>query len=281
MLTFPHSLSHVELAAIADLERRVLAVDGGRLKLEWGTLRTRAGDNVEDVLAWKDGQLIGFVGTYCFDKVTVELAGMVDPAVRRGGVANGLLDAAVSLCTARGLKEILVVVPRGSTGGHALAVGRGALPHHSEHALVLSAAPSSSAPDPRLTLRPAGPADAPGIAGLLAAGFGGNAADLLGRVSAQLDATLVAEQAGALVATLRIERDGADGAVYGFVVDPARQSQGLGRQILERVCAQLFSAGAGSVALEVATNNERALGLYTSIGFEPVAVEDYYLLPGS
>jgi ribosomal protein S18 acetylase RimI-like enzyme len=32
------------------------------------------------------------------------------------------------------------------------------------------------------------------------------------------------------------------------------------------------------VGLEVAVENERALGLYTSIGFRPVTTEDYYAL---
>ena len=65
MLTFPRGLSTTELDAVADLERRVVAADGGRLKLEWATLRTRSGDRAEDVLAWADdGRLVGFLGTY-------------------------------------------------------------------------------------------------------------------------------------------------------------------------------------------------------------------------
>ena len=33
------------------------------------------------------------------------------------------------------------------------------------------------------------------------------------------------------------------------------------------------------VHLEVATDNDRALSLYTSLGFRPVITEDYYALP--
>ena len=282
MLTFPRGLTPAELDAVADLERRVLAVDGGRLKLEWGTLQTRSGEHVEDVLAWDDdGRLVGFLGTYCFDTVCVELAGMVDPAARRRGVGSALLTAAVALCARRGAREVLLVVPRGSEGGHALALGRAAVPHHSEHALVLTVPPGAAAASPRLTLRPAEPADAPGIARLLAAGFGGPTDDLLAAVTPRLASTLVGEHDGVLVASVRVERHDSAAAVYGFVVDPARQGQGFGRHILSLVCQQLFDAGAGSVALEVATHNERALGLYTSLGFAAVAVEDYYALPMS
>lgn len=55
-------LGSPELQAIADLEQVVVDGDGGRLKLEWGTLRARSGDRVEDLLWWERGQLLGFVG---------------------------------------------------------------------------------------------------------------------------------------------------------------------------------------------------------------------------
>jgi len=42
VLTLPHGLSPAELTAVADLEQRVIAADGGRLKLEWPTLRARS-----------------------------------------------------------------------------------------------------------------------------------------------------------------------------------------------------------------------------------------------
>ena len=41
MIEQAHGLTDSALEAIAGLERRVLAADGGRLKLEWGALRSR------------------------------------------------------------------------------------------------------------------------------------------------------------------------------------------------------------------------------------------------
>jgi ribosomal protein S18 acetylase RimI-like enzyme len=49
--------------------------------------------------------------------------------------------------------------------------------------------------------------------------------------------------------------------------------------VLRRVCQQLRAQGAQQIGLEVAVDNDRALGLYTSIGFTPVTTEDYYVLP--
>ena len=95
MLQRAAGLGAPQLAAVADLERRVVAADGGRLKLEWGTLRARSGDRVEDLLWWDGDRLAGFLGLYSFGAPAVELAGMVDPERRRQGIATALVDAAL------------------------------------------------------------------------------------------------------------------------------------------------------------------------------------------
>jgi ribosomal protein S18 acetylase RimI-like enzyme len=90
--------------------------------------------------------------------------------------------------------------------------------------------------------------------------------------------TVVIEKDGQIVGHVRITLDGAVGGVYGFVVEAARRGQGIGRDVLRRVCRQLRADGAERVALEVEVDNEHALGLYTSLGFRPVTTEDYYRL---
>src|SRR5277367_5955708 len=102
-------LSEADLSAIADLEQRVIAHDHGRLKLEWGELRTRSGERVDDLL-WRDGgKLLGFLGFYSFGGAVLELAGMVDPAVRRTGIGTALLEAALPIGRERGFSQALLV----------------------------------------------------------------------------------------------------------------------------------------------------------------------------
>ena len=166
--------------------------------------------------------MVGFVGAYVFGGGPVELSGMVDPLVRRCGTGARLLDAALVLCDG----PALLVVPRTSAGGRALALTRGGTVHHSEHSLELRGRPVPGQVDPALQVRPAGEPDVPLVAGL--------------------------------------------------VVDPRVQGRGLGRDLLRRVCEQLVDGGAASVALQVSVDNDRALGLYTSLGFAKVSTEDYY-----
>lgn len=87
------------------------------------------------------------------------------------------------------------------------------------------------------------------------------------------------EREGDPVGTLAVSVHEDAAGIYGFVIDPAWQSRGFGREALRQMCVRLREAGAKRIDLEVEVENERALSLYTAIGFAPVATEDYYSLP--
>lgn len=275
MLQHAQGLSPVALRAIADLERRVVAADGGRLKLEWETLRGRSGDRVEDLLWWEHERLCGFLGLYGFAS-PVELAGMVAPDFRRRGIGAALLDAAVALCRSRGERRALLVVPRTSTAGRALALGRGGRLDHSEHALVLIGSPQGSRRTHGVSIRSAVAADRPLVSQLIEAGFGSPDRDMSDAALAQ---TLVIERGGEPIGTIRVAGDEHEARVYGFVIRPDVQGRGFGREALRQVCDQLVARGTSRIGLEVAVDNEAALTLYTSLGFEPITTEDYYSIP--
>ena len=260
-------LSAGELDEIAELERRVVAADGGRLKLEWATLRGRQGDTAHDVLVRDGGRLVGFAGVYRHGGEP-EITGMIDPAHRRRGLGRDTLAAVLALV--RG-PSALLVVPRSSAGGGALARTRGGTFDHAEHAMVQRTA--TAVPSADVLVRAAVDADRAAIDRLLSDGFGDT-----GGVGDRLDRTVVAELDGRVVASLVVERDAARAGVYGFVVTPELRGRGVGRAVLGAVCRDLRSDRVTEVRLEVEVRNERALGLYTSLGFEPVTTEDYYRL---
>jgi len=279
VLTFARGLTPVDLQAIAELEARTVGVDGGRLKLEWGVLNARTGRDVEDLLWWDGDQLLGFLGLYAFAPPTAELAGMVDPDARRRGIATALLDAALPLCRERGYREALLVTPRESSPGRSFALSRGAVLEHSEHALALLAAPTDGPADPAVTVRTATQADASEVSRLLTTAFGTVPSKALQLQATERFRTVLAELSGSAVGTLRLTRQGEAAGIYGFAVDPAWQGRGIGRDVLRRVCHQLRDEGVHRIGLEVAVDNDHAMGLYTSLGFTPVTTEDYYALP--
>lgn len=273
-------LTTAALDSIADLERRVLAADGGRLKLEWGNLRSRPDDQVNDLLWWDGGTLAGFAGIYQYGGAVPEAAGMVDPAARRRGVGAALLGAVRSELATRGNAKLLLVVPRQSAGGHALAQRQGGTLDHSEHALVLVGEPADGRGDPALTMRRATVDDTEVVQQILADAFEWTPPDLREQLEHNdgAERTLVIERDGKPVGTSRITHDGDTGGIYGFAVTPALQGKGIGRDALRRMCRLLREEGAARVGLEVAVENGRALSLYTGIGFRPVTTEDYYAL---
>jgi ribosomal protein S18 acetylase RimI-like enzyme len=288
VLELTMALDASALQAVADLERRVGAADGGRLKLEWGHLRSRPGDRVEDLLWWDGDRLVGFLGLYAFSAPAVELTGMVDPDARRQGIATALLDAALPLCRERGYAPVLLVTPRIPVAARELARSRGAVLHHSEHALQQIGSPTEAPADPRLTLRPMTRDDAEAVSVLDALGFGGDGdgggdgtgAEAVARALRRREETVLGDLDGAMVAVVRVSREGDAARVYGFAVHPDHQGHGIGRDVLRRICLQARADGAARVELEVAVDNDRALGLYTSLGFTAVATDDYYALPG-
>jgi len=273
-------LSSRALLAIADLERRVIESDGGRVKLEWATLRRRSGDCFEDLLWWEGDRLAGFLGFYVYGS-TLELAGMVAPDARRRGIATALLDAALPLYRERSCRQVLLIVPRSSLAGQTLAVRRRGVLDHSEHTLRLSVAPTPGTRDPALSLRPASPADVSFVSRLLEAGFGSPVDDLVGQFNSAHQRTLIIERHGSAVGTLNVTRDGSDAGVYGFVVDPRWQGRGIGRDALRRTCEELRADGARRTRLGVASENDRAIALSPSVGFKPITTEDYSALPAS
>lgn len=266
------------LAAVADLERRVVGADGGRLKLEYGVLRHRDGDTVNDLLWWDGDRCVGFCGVYHFG-AEPELAGMVDPAHRRRGIGTGLLRAAASLLVERDLDRTLLVAPRTTAAGAAFAAAYAGVRSHSEHYLVLGGTPEPGPRHADVVIRDATNEDVPVLRRLLAAAFEEpeepeeQIAELM---RAPETRQLVFERDRAVLGCLRVGGDAQATGIYGFAVDRALQGQGIGRAMLQRVCADLRSAGTTNVTIEVEVDNDAALGLYTSVGFVQRATEDYF-----
>jgi ribosomal protein S18 acetylase RimI-like enzyme len=278
MLERSHGLTDAALEAIEDLERRVLMADGGRLKLEWGTLRNRRTEEVRDLLWWEDDRLLGFAGVYGFGWPTLELAGMVDPRGRRRGIGRELFDATLPICRQQRAERVLMVVPRPSVGGRALALSLAMPLDHSEHALRLVSPPEDPVMDHPVALREATAGDIQALSQLYLDGFGDGRMDADRPLSDDRARTLMILHAEEVVGTVRTTLDGDRAAIYGFVVAAQWRGRGIGRAALDHVCRGLFDRGAEEVDLEVEVANDRALGLYESLGFRRVVTDDYYEL---
>src|SRR5437762_9295072 len=64
--------------------------------------------------------------------------------------------------------------------------------------------------------------------------------------------------------------------IHDVAVSPAARGQGIGRKLLAAVEAEARQLGCCKVTLEVRSDNQRAIGLYRSVGFEPSEPETFF-----
>ncbi|RZU36999.1 [SSU ribosomal protein S18P]-alanine acetyltransferase [Fluviicoccus keumensis] len=92
----------------------------------------------------------------------------------------------------------------------------------------------------------------------------------------------VAVDAGERVAGFSVVQNILDEAhLLNIAVDPARQGQGVGRQLLTAVTESAAARQASMIFLEVRSGNLRAIDLYNRAGFNEIGLrKNYYPAPG-
>jgi ribosomal protein S18 acetylase RimI-like enzyme len=229
--------------------------------------------------ATRAGLLVGFA--HLPGDPAPEACLMVHPDHRRRGIGRALLDALRAEARRRGLTQFLLVNDAASQTGTVFSNATGARYASSEFRLRLDRAKiGRPVRNPALRLSPAGTDDVETLARIQAAAFGdeieqardwvvggfaeGNRHYYLGMLD---DEPIGLLRTGAWA-------DGADITAFGVL--PGHQGRGYGRQMLLDAIDILFREGWESVTIEVATDNDHALGLYRSCGFDVVARYDYY-----
>lgn len=223
--------------------------------------------------------LVGFA--HLPDDPAPEACLMVHPDHRRHSIGRALFDALRAEARRRGLTQFLLVNDAASRSGTAFLSAAGARYVSSEYRLLLDRA-KVTRPErkPHLHLRAAGADEAETLAWIQAAAFGDEieqAYDSVMRGFAEGNRHYYLGMLGdGPIGLLRTGawEDGADITAFGVI--PKHQGCGYGRQMLLDAIDILFREGWGSVTIEVATDNDHALGLYRSCGFDVIAKYDYY-----
>ncbi|MFN8538661.1 MAG: GNAT family N-acetyltransferase [Thermomicrobiales bacterium] len=279
------TLSAGDLAAIRALGTLCNQADSLNLKLNWDLIQARSPEVVSDFCAHDGDALIGYAALDG-DGDELELTGMVRPDHRRRGIARALIAAALEECHRRGTQELLLVSERASASGRAFASVIGGRFSFAEYHMELDATAPSVAPASALQLRLAERDDIPQLADVQARCFAEprEATEaLVQRMANRFD------DPGSRYyrASVRDELVGQIGVLFeedqlyirGVAILPEYRRHGYGRQMLAATVAAMFSEGQRHFSLDVATDNERALGLYQSCGFRETNVYEYYDLP--
>jgi len=92
-----------------------------------------------------------------------------------------------------------------------------------------------------------------------------------------LQRTLIYKENNQLLATLRLDHFENEWGIYGFVVTKTQRGRGLGRQVLQSALRMILEKSASAtIFLEVETENQAALHLYQTEGFQVRNQYNYY-----
>lgn len=275
------TLTQAEITAIAALETRCNEAEGIEIAtyIEWYADRPVKGQT-DDFLCYRGDELIGYLNLFYITEAEVEINGMVAPEHRRRGVFRHLLTVADKEIAARNFGTRLLVIASGSRSGTAFAEKIGAALRNTEYSMKLTGFQPAANKTEGLALHRATPADFEFLVTCSSRAFAddeANTRELLERTNESNRTTWKATVNGTPVGMIRaFFLEDKETWFHGFAVLPEHQGLGYGRQILSQAVQLMLDQGRTNLFLRVDTDNENALNLYKSCGFEVTTATHYY-----
>ena len=226
----PYGLDEARLEQLRELESLCAQAEPLCMKMNWELLEKRPADETNDLLLYDGGTLIAWLGLYAFGKhpAEVEATGLVHPNYRRQGCFTRLYGEAVRESAARGTGRLLLIGERRARAAAALAEKQ-SLPVAFSELRRRGDTPLRPARMAKgVTLRPAGPGDAPLLLKLDTIAFGME----VPANPDELDDLFVAELGGRPVGKAGLIVDGEFSYVFGVVVLPELRGRGVGSAML-------------------------------------------------
>ncbi len=260
-----------------------------KLELEYKLAKEDAPDNstvekADEFTCWDGDELVGYIGIDDFGGRTLEVNGMVHPDYRRKGVFKELFSLVRKEWMERPSDFMLLLSDRKSAAGRSFIETTDSFYDHTEYEMVLSDSLFDNAKESSkgLILRQACNDDALEIARQNSIYFGEE-------LSAQklLDIELekkrgfhvyIALLGGIIVGKVHLHLINGEGGIFGLGIIPENRGKGLGRELLLRSVEKLKELHANHIYLQVDADNDTALGLYQSCGFEENYSMEYYKL---
>ncbi len=232
------------------------------------------------LLHYEQQQLIGFLGAYFFYDDAVEISILVAPLYRRRGIAKQLIHAILPLIQSLNYNKLIFSSPAQLNNVWLFAKGFSYM--HSEYYMERDDLNPLLDYKPSLTFRTATIDDLSLLCSLDEECFPDKQSDSLERFEHLIDGReyqiILAFQNNKPIgkAHLRWLPNGA--TLSDIAILPARQGQGLGTSLITHCINFALSEGKPHLNLDVETHNERALKLYTRLGFLTKNACDYWAI---
>jgi ribosomal protein S18 acetylase RimI-like enzyme len=250
-------------------------------KLSRSEAISRSLKHINEFMYYDADELIGYAGICDFGGEAVEVNGMVHPEYRRLGVFSKLFSLVRDEWNKRHAQKLLMLSDHTSASGLGFIKSIGAAYDFSEYEMYLRGEPEGGRGLNSVVLRKADNSDAKEVVRQNSIYFG---KEEEGRAimpeEEEKNGMIIymAEVDGDIVGKVHLDISGRVKGIYGLGVLPEYRGKGFGRGVLLRAIEKLRELGAEEIMLQVAVENENALGLYSSCGFEINCTMDYYKL---
>ncbi|WP_375103154.1 GNAT family N-acetyltransferase [Paenibacillus sp. RS8] len=271
--------SREQIATIESLEEICKQFEKINLRVGIEHLVKDHGDHA--YLCHHNERLIGFLSWYTSDGTEANINGMVHPDYRRQGVFRSLLGRAKQDMSLQGIHSLRYRVVSGSSSGEGFVLHMGASHDSSEYSMSYLNLTNKNERLDSIILRPEEDKDFDFVTTCFSAAFNETMEwthEYLTHTREPSRVTYVALRENTPVGLIRTNNLGnGTTVIHDFCVLPVFQGQGFGREILIHVVDLLLSIPFTHLRLGVVTDNEHALNLYLSAGFEITAEFHYYV----
>lgn len=268
MLSNTNQLNEAQLKDLEQLRAVCRKKDGSAPNLYTHLLTQKR--NLPTVLLYYDKHhLVGFLSVFFFYEDAVEISLLVHPDYRRKGIAKKMLHHILPLVKEQGFFKLIFSSP--SHANDQWLAERGFLYMHSEYYMERHDLNPLLDYKKELTYRTATEQDIPLLCVLDEACFFKTQSELIPRfehiLSDRTYQIILAFEENHLIGKAHIRWQQHGATLSDIAVLPVRQGKGLGTALISHCINYALSEGKPELNLDVETHNQKALDLYTRLGF--------------
>lgn len=235
--------------------------------------------SINEFMYYNSNELIGYIGISEFEQGVLEISGLVHPEYRNRGIFTQLHNLVEAELKKRNNHKILVLCDNNSSLGINFIKKVSKEYHHSEYDMILNKDLFPKSLEHSLNIRNASKNDAGEIAIMTKDFFDIEIKeDMIITESIENGSLFIAELNNIGIGSVRIELIDGVGGIYGLGVLSQYRGKGYGKELLMWSVERLIKMGTEKVILQVDTDNDNALNLYKSCGFEVDHAISYYII---
>lgn len=270
------SLNRKDIKQLKELFEDCYAVDSYMPEVYWPLL-VKKGQYASNFLIYENKKLIGFLRPFFFSQNKAEIILFIDPDYRKQNLVQYLLNKATLLLKTEKINYLLFSSP---TKIQPTIFPKIAIYQYTEYQLKHSL--SNILESNNQSIIPAKPIYNQSLMQIDKACFGSSELDekrIQEMLSDPCYEIILYKESAEIVGKLHIFYDQDHAEIYDLGVLPSHRRKGIAHQLVTQALINIKTKDFSHVKLSVSENNDSALSLYTSCGFELVESHHFWEVP--